>query len=301
MGRERKGVVWVRCHLIVNPHAKRGRASSWARRVQRWLEDAGWECVRRESRSSLHVRGLTEEALRDGADAVVLFGGDGTIHQAVQVLAGTDVPLGLIPCGRGNDLARALSLPLTTEEAAAVILRGKTKRIDLGVLDGNRYFCGILTCGFDSEVAAFARRYPHIPGGWLGYFVVALLLLALYRFRSVRVKGDGFSFSGEVLLVATANCPAYGGGMWIAPVARLDDGLLHVCIVRRTGKWRIVRLLPTVFSGCHVNEPEVSLHPTRRLLLDADEPLPLFADGEPVGTTPMEVTIAPNALCVFAP
>lgn len=321
----------MRSVLIVNPKAKRGRALWHAQRAQARLQRHGWHCELQPSENPEHVRQLTERAVAIGVDAVLIAGGDGTIHHAVQVLANSDIPLGIIPCGRGNDLVRALGIPLDAEVAAEVIARQNIKAIDLGQVmatsdEGQRanfsspvprpsslsvpspvprpsprFFCGIVTCGFDSEVADFAHRHRQIPGGWVGYFGAALLLLARYRFKTVRVRGDGWSFDGETLLVATANCPAYGGGMWIAPTAKLDDGLLHVCIVRATSKWRILRLLPTVFSGEHVREPEVSLHPAKRVHLDSDEAIPLFADGEPVGTTPATVTVAPNALRVFVP
>jgi diacylglycerol kinase (ATP) len=321
----------MRSVLIVNPKAKRGRALWHAQRAQARLQRHGWHCELQPSENPEHVRQLTERAVATGVDAVLIAGGDGTIHHAVQVLANSAIPLGIIPCGRGNDLVRALGIPLDAEAAAEVIARQNLKAIDLGQVmaasdegqranfsspvprpsslsvpspvprPSSRFFCGIVTCGFDSEVADFAHRHRQIPGGWVGYFGAALLLLARYRFKTVRVRGDGWSFDGETLLVATANCPAYGGGMWIAPTAKLDDGLLHVCIVRATSKWRILRLLPTVFSGEHVREPEVSLHPAKRVHLDSDEPIPLFADGEPVGTTPATVTVAPNALRVFVP
>jgi len=319
----------MRSVLIVNPKAKRGRALWHAQRAPARLQRHGWHCELRTSENPEHVRQLTEQAVATGVDAVLIAGGDGTIHHAVQVLANSDIPLGIIPCGRGNDLVRALGIPLDAEAAAEVIARQNLKAIDLGQVtaasdEGQRanreqqektdqpfsspvprpsprFFCGIVTCGFDSEVADFAHRHRQIPGGWVGYFGAALLLLARYRFKTVRVRGDGWAFEGETLLVATANCPAYGGGMWIAPTAQLDDGLLHVCIVRATSKWRILRLLPTVFSGEHVREPEVSLHPAKQAHLDSEEPIPLFADGEPVGTTPATVTVVPNALRVFVP
>ncbi len=292
--------------LIVNPVSKRGRAILAATRAQQRLVERGWSCDLVVSESGEHVRQLTQEAVKGGKDAVIVAGGDGTIHQAAQVLAHTDVPLGIIPCGRGNDLARTLGIPHNPEKAAEVIANGQVQKIDLGWVRANhfpepRYYCGILTCGFDSEVASFAYRHRVIPGGWLGYFGAALILLARFPFPFVRVKGKGVSFEGKILLAATANCPSYGGGMWIAPTAQLDDGLLHVCIIRRTSKLRILLLLPTVFTGKHILEPEVSLHAVEQVQLDSDQPLPLFADGEPVGTLPAEVRAVPQALTVFVP
>lgn len=292
--------------MIVNPKAKRGRAVLFAQRAQRRLSEHGWQCELVISESGEHIRHLTKQAIVKGVDAVIVAGGDGSIHQAVQVLANSEIPLGVIPCGRGNDLARALGIPYAPEKAADVIANGQVKKIDLGYISAANaaephYYCGIATCGFDSEVAAFAYRYRSIPGGWLGYLGGALFLLAKFQFPEVRVVGEGVGFQGKVLLVATANCPSYGGGLWIAPTAQLDDGLLHVCIVRQTSKLRILLMLPTVFTGKHVLEPEVSLHALRKVRLESEYQLPLFADGEPVGTTPAEIQAAQNALAVFVP
>lgn len=296
----------MRSVMIVNPVAKRGRAVFLAQRAQKKLHECGWQCELVVSENGDHIRHLTEQAVVKGADAVIVAGGDGSIHQAIQVLANSRTPLGIIPCGRGNDLVRALGIPYAPEEAAEVIAKGQIKQIDLGYISAAnlsepRYYCGIVTCGFDSEVAAFAYQHRYIPGGWLGYAVGALFLLAKFRFPKVCVIGEGVDFRGRVLLVATANCPAYGGGMWIAPMAQLDDGLLHVCLIRQTSKIRILLLFPTVFTGKHILEPEVSLHALREVRIEGENPLPLFADGEPVGTTPSEIQIAQNALTVFVP
>jgi len=296
----------LRSVMIVNPRAKRGKAIYFAQRAQKRLSEHGWRCELLVSESGEHIRLLTERAIADGADAVIVAGGDGSIHHAVQVLANSGIPLGVIPCGRGNDLVRTLGIPYSPEGAADVIAKGQVRRIDLGFVSAANspephYYCGIVTCGFDSEVAAFAYRHRYIPGGWLGYLGGALILLAKFRFPEVRVVGEGVDFQGKVLLVATANCPSYGGGLWIAPTAQLDDGLLHVCIIRRTSKIRILLLLPTVFTGKHVLEPEVSLHAVKKVRLESEHQLPLFADGEPVGTTPAEIQVKPSALSVFAP
>jgi diacylglycerol kinase (ATP) len=296
----------MRSALIVNPMAKRGKAVLLAQRAQKRLMERGWHCELLVSESGEHIRQLTEKAVNQNVDAVIIAGGDGSIHQAVQVLANTNVPLGIIPCGRGNDLARALGLPHSPELAADVIADRNLKRIDLGLISAANlpephFYCGIVTCGFDSEVADFAYRHRNIPGSWLGYFGATLILLAKFQFQQVRVQGDNLEFQGSVLLVATANCPSYGGGLWIAPTAQIDDGLLHVCIVRQTSKFRIFLLLPTVFTGKHILEPEVSLHATKKVRLEGEQQLPLFADGDPVGTTPAEIQVAPKPLTVFAP
>ncbi len=296
----------MRCALIVNPVAKRGRSIILAQRAQRRLIEKRWDCDLLISESGDHIRKLTEKAIAKNYDAIAIAGGDGSIHYAIQVLANTSIPLGIIPCGRGNDLVRALKIPYNPEEAAEIIAQNRIKKIDLGFVSaskliGSRYYCGIVTCGFDSEVAAFAHRHRNIPGGWFGYVGAALILLARFNFPEIQVQSEKFDFKGHVLLVATANCPAYGGGLWIAPTAQIDDGLLHVCIIRKTSKIRIFLLLPTVFTGKHVLEPEVSLHAFKSVRIESEEPLALYADGEPIGTTPAEIRVEPSALSVFAP
>lgn len=296
----------MRCALIVNPKAKKGRAVLLAKRAQQRLTERGWDCELFVSESGEHIQHLTNQAVTKGYDAVIIAGGDGSIHYAVQVLANTEVPLGIIPCGRGNDLVRTLQIPHNPEDAAEVIASGKIKRIDLGRvfatnLPEPRYYCGIVTCGFDSEVAEFAHKHRNIPGGWVGYVGAAFILLAKHRFPKVCVQAEGIDFCGQVLLVATANCPSYGGGLWIAPTAQIDDGLLHVCIIRQTSKIRIMLLMPTVFAGKHILEPEVSLHAVKSVRIESEKPLALYADGEPIGFTPVEIRVEPLALSVFAP
>ncbi|MCS7265386.1 MAG: diacylglycerol kinase family lipid kinase [Armatimonadetes bacterium] len=296
----------MRCALIVNPVAKKGRALLSAQRAQKRLNEHGWECELMVSESGEHIRQLTDQAVAKNYNAVIVAGGDGSIHHAVQVLAKTEIPLGIIPCGRGNDLVRTLKIPFSPEEAASVIAQGRIKKIDLGRISASnfpepRYYCGIVTCGFDSEVAAFVHQNRNIPGGWFGYLGAALILLAQFKFPEIRIQAEGLDFGGQILLAATANCPAYGGGLWIAPTAQIDDGLLNVCVVRRTSKIRILLLMPTVFTGKHILEPEVSLHAVKSVRLESPMPLNLFADGEPVGTTPAEIKIEPNSLSVFVP
>ncbi|MCS7222969.1 MAG: diacylglycerol kinase family lipid kinase [Armatimonadetes bacterium] len=286
--------------ILVNPKAKKGRAPIIASSIVRIWNGWGWDCQMVVPQGPARMREETRKAVTDKVDAVIVVGGDGTIHHALPELAFQDIPMGILPCGRGNDLVRALGLP-TRPFAAAQALRTTTIRtIDLGMVNG-RFFCGIVTCGLDSVVADFAYRHRSIPGGWIGYFAATLILLARFSFPTVTVKTEDWEFSGSVVVSATANCPAYGGGMWIAPTALLDDGFLDLCVVRKTSKWKILRLLPSLFWGGHIREPEVSLHRSRWVSLSSPFPLPLFADGEPVGTTTATIRVERGALRLLVP
>ncbi len=286
--------------VIVNPNAKKGRAPQIAQKIVRLWNRWGWRCELKVPKTPQELGDEAHRAVERSPDAVFVVGGDGTVHHALPALSFSPVPLGILPCGRGNDLVRALGLPTEPSRMAGALRSFSVRNIDVGSING-RLFCGIVTCGLDSDVADFAHRHRHIPGGWLGYFSAALFLLARFRFPTVSVCADGWHFEGPVTVCATANCPAYGGGLWIAPTAQLDDGLLNVCLVRKTSKVRILCLLPTLFWGGHINEPEVTILPAERVSLSSPSPLPLFADGEPVGVTPAEITIHRSALRVVTP
>ncbi len=263
----------------------------------------------------------------DERDAVLLFGGDGTVHMYLQQVAAVGAPLLVVPTGSGNDFARALGLRTVADALAAwkrfCVGGHNVRSIDLGVItnlsgspssgkqqkppskhpglpDGQTYFCCVGGAGLDAE----ANRRGNAMRPWLrghgGYTLAALQ--AVFAFPPTRISVDGpRPLSEPALFVAFANAPAYGGGMRIAPAARLDDGLLDICYVRKTGKLRLLRFFPTVFSGNHVTMKEVEYFPAERLRVEAERPLEVYADGEYVCRTPVEVSVARGALRVIVP
>ena len=256
----------------------------------------------------------------DGADAVLVFGGDGTIHRHLAQLVELQLPVLIIPCGSGNDFARALSLHSIRHSLAAwrKFANGgsNVRAIDLGVITsqepgatGNSfYFCCVGGVGLDGEIARRANRLPRWFRGHGGYALS--LLPALFRFKPQVMKilapenrsGVVVDRSNQPTVVAAfANTPVYGGGMQIAPHARLDDGLLDVCVVGAVARLRLLRLFPSVYFGRHLGIPEVGYFQSERLRIETDRPLDVYADGEPVCRTPIEVTVAPRALTVLVP
>lgn len=283
--------------VVANPRAGRGRAGRLAEPVRRALADAGMDALVLAGGSGPESTELAAGAVRDGAEAVVAVGGDGLVHCVVQALAGTGVPLGIVPAGGGNDLAGALGLPADPAEAVAVIARGRTRAIDLGRTDAGRWWAGVLNAGFDSAVVARAERLRR-PSGHLRYDIATWLELARLRPYPMRITVDGETIERDVTLVAVGNSTRYGGGMHIAPGAVLDDGLLHVTIAAAMSRARLASLKPKVRAGRHVPHPLVEVRTAREVTLDAPD-LPAYADGEALGLLPVTTTCEPGALRVL--
>ena len=257
------------------------------------------------------------------ADAVVVFGGDGTVHRHLSSLAKLNLPVLVVPCGSGNDFARALGLRKVRDSVAAwqkfLVEPSNVRTIDLGTitplahkptLDGEKphYFCCIAGLGLDAEVASRANRLPRWLRGHGGYAL--RLPSALVRFAALPMKisvpsdVSGWSVQSDVpiVLAAFANTPVYGGGMNIAPQARLDDGKLDVCLVRGINPFKLFCLFPTVYFGGHLRmKKEVNYFSASRLRVETEHPLEVYADGEFVCQTPIDVGVAPAALRVIIP
>jgi YegS/Rv2252/BmrU family lipid kinase len=207
--------------------------------------------------------------------------------------------LGVLPGGRGNDLARALGIAADPRAACAVIATGRPRALDLGEV-GGRTFVGIASLGFDSDANRIANAAPSRLGS-LVYVYGALRALAAWkpaRF-DLRIDGEPLQFTGYS--VAAANAPGYGGGMLLAPSAKLDDGLFDVVLTGELPKRRFLTVLPKVFKGTHVDQPSYHMVRARELHVDADRPFVLYADGDPIGETPVTIRIVPGALQVLAP
>jgi len=262
-------------------------------------------------------------AENDDADVILILGGDGTIHRHLPQLVRLKKPVLIVPHGSGNDFARALGLFKIRDSLAAWqrLLAGSENvwTIDLGTITplgsspsaaarysipGTHYFCCAGGCGLDSEAARGANELP----AWLrarGGYAISLLR-AISRFHAVGMKIESPSRSGQrsssdhlpAMLLAFANAPFYGGGMRLAPKARLDDHKLDFCLVHRVSKIRLSYLFPSVYFGRHLRIPEVEYFQGECLRLETDRPLDVYADGEYVCQTPIEVGIAPGALRV---
>jgi diacylglycerol kinase (ATP) len=284
---------------VAKPGRGGGRGGRTAGPVRDALAGAGLDVLVLAGESGAESTRLAADAVRDGVQAVVAVGGDGLVHCVVQALAGTGVPLGIVPAGGGNDLAGELGLPNDPAAAVAVIAAGRTRDIDLGRTGEGRWWANVLNAGFDSQVVARAERMRR-PRGPLRYDLAAYLEIAHLRHHVMTVTLDGVAQRQPVTLVAIGNSPRYGGGMRIAPGADLDDGLFDVVVADAMTRRTLARLKPLVRAGTHVRHPQVSVHRATEVTLAAAG-LPAYADGEPIGPLPVTTTCVRRALRVLVP
>jgi YegS/Rv2252/BmrU family lipid kinase len=285
--------------LLVNPHAAGGRPLRLLPRVEARLRELGLPFSVQRTQSLLHGCELAREAAGRG-EVPVTLSGDGLIGAVAGALR--DVPdaiLGVLPGGRGNDFARMIGLPLDAVAACDVLASGRPSPIDLGAA-GERTFLGVASLGFDSEANRIANEAPPALGR-LVYVYGALRALAAWegaRF-TVDVDGERAEFAGWS--VAVANSGFYGGGMRVAPQARLDDGALDVVWLAECSRAGLVRLLAKVFRGTHVDAPGVSVRRAAEVTVSADRPFTVYADGDPIGNLPITLRAIPAALKVLLP
>ncbi len=311
--------------LIVNPSAGGGRAGRLAPDMQRALAGHGLQVRSCDTRDLAHARELALEAA-EGGETVVALSGDGMIGAIADVLRHVpDSLLGVLPGGRGNDLARVLGIPADPIAACAVIAHGMPFAMDLGEVEGHA-FVGIASAGFDSDANRIANEAPSRLGN-LVYAYGALRALLSWRPARFEVELDPpgasagsrldgsaepggsagsdrsstrrVAFSGYT--IAAASSGVYGGGMRLAPAARLDDGLLDIVAIERVSKLRFLANLPKVFKGTHVQLPSVKVFQAAEVAISADRPFTLYADGDPIAQLPATVRALPGAVRVLVP
>jgi YegS/Rv2252/BmrU family lipid kinase len=293
--------------VIVNPTAGGGRAARIAPTVELALRERGAAVRIVHTRDVEHAREVAREAA-GGGEIVAALSGDGLLGAIADALRETPgAVLGVLPGGRGNDLARVLEIPTDPAGACEVLRAGDARPLDLGLveqLDGGapaRAFVGIASVGFDSDANRIANEAP----AWLGGLVYAYgALRALISWRPARFElelADGQRHSFRGYSVAAANSRAYGGGMYAAPDAMLDDGLLDVVVVEHVSRLRFAANLPRVFKGRHVELPTVRVFRTPHVTISSDRPFVMYADGDPVGALPVRVSALAGAVSVVTP
>ena len=285
--------------LLCNPSAGGGRAAKLLPRAERALRELGVAFHTELTRDLRHGAELARAAAQAG-EVVVTLSGDGLIGSIVGELR--DVPgsvLGILPGGRGNDTARVLGIPPQVEAACAVIAGGAERDLDIGEVEG-RSFIGIASLGFDSDANRIANEAPSRLGR-LVYVYGALRALAAWQPARYELRLDGEAIASTGYSVAACNSGCYGGGMYLAPDADLDDGLLDVVLIAEHAKRSFLATLPKAFKGTHVHHPAVRVLRGRELRVDADRPFVVYADGDPIGHTPTTIRAVPRALRVLVP
>lgn len=285
--------------LLTNPSAGKGAGARTAAMALPRLREAGFTVRELVGRDGPEAVALARRAVDEGVESVVVVGGDGMVHMAVQALAGTDVKLGIIPAGTGNDVARYFGIPRRDPEGAAdVVVGSHTRSIDLGRA-GPSYFVTVLAAGFDALVNERANRWRW-PRGRLRYNLATLAELRVFRPISYTLELDGVERRVDAMLVAVGNGPSFGGGLRITHGAELDDGMLDVVLIKPVSKLDLVRTFPQLYSGRHVTHPQYEHHRVKTVTVAAPGVVG-YADGERVGPLPLTVEVAPLALRVLVP
>jgi diacylglycerol kinase (ATP) len=288
-----------RVAVLTNPTSGKGRGGRLGSVVVPRLTDAGFSVVELQGRDADEALDLARGCVEDEVETLVVVGGDGMVHLAVQALAGSGTRLGLVPAGTGNDVARALDLPRKDAVAATdVVIGGRERVIDLARI-GHRYYVTVLAAGFDAIVNERANAMTW-PKGQMRYNLATLAELRTFRPIPYVLDVDGTEHRFEAMMVAVGNTTSFGGGMRITEGAEPDDGLLDVVAILPMGKVELVRTFPKLFSGTHVQHPKYRHYAGRRITVAAPG-ITAYADGERIAALPLTVEVAPGALRVLVP
>ena len=297
--------------LIVNPEAANGAVGKNWPRIRDFLQAEGARFDAALTEKPGHATQLARQALDDGYRTIVAVGGDGTVNEVINglVVEGSVDPeatLGIIPWGTGADFARMLGIPRDYMEACRHLLRSEPRPVDLGRItclregqEVERYFINAAGLGFDGEVAEIVNRFPKVLGGTITYLACLLISLVTYRNKNVELSFDGQPVRGRVNSVVVCNGRYFGGGMFIAPGAALDDGLFYVVILGNLNKLEVVVNLPRIYKGTHLTHPKVSHFSAKEIHVEAKERMFLQAEGELIGEAPATFRVIPRALKVL--
>lgn len=298
--------------VAINPSAKFGSTRDVGPAVVQTLRAMGHEVTSLTEPDFEQLLDSARAALKKKPDALIVIGGDGMVNLGTNLVAGTKVPLGIIPSGTGNDMARALGIPHDDTEAAVRVLDAALaagpRTIDAGLIRwtdaetgaaDQRWFACALSAGFDAIVNERANHMRH-PKGPSRYILALLAELAKLKPIHYRVVADGEVVEQKAVLVALGNATSFGGGMKVTPEAQLDDGLFDVLLVEPLSRIAFLRIFPRVYEGTHITDPRVRITRAKRVRIEADG-IVAYGDGERIAPLPLEAEVVPGALRVLAP
>lgn len=280
--------------------AGRGKARRWVREVEEHLRGRGARVDCEPSTDPGDLVRIAADSSRGNYDRVVICGGDGTLNLAVREFDLGKGTLALIPTGSGDDFARVVGIPRKIRESCDVVIDGVVREVDVALANGIRYL-GVAGLGFDSEVAELANRgVPYLRGSAV-YLYAIFRVLPRFTPRPVRIRTEGGVRDEQIMFAAIGNTRQYGGGIRITPDASIDDGLLDLCIVHRTTRVELLKTLPKAYTGAHVKSTFVEMARGREFHFESEQPMAVYADGEPLTKTPVSFGIAPQRLRIVVP
>lgn len=290
-----------RIHVIWNPIAGNGEGARTFALLDKRIKQLGISYSQAESMYAGHAVELARQALSDAHELILAVGGDGTVREVAGVLLGSDVPLGIIPSGTGNDLARPLRIPRDPLLALDAALSGVKKRMDAGRANGELFF-NVAGFGFDVDVLDYTETYKKkYKNGSVAYLRALLAAIKWLKLRKTHIETDEGAFDKNVLLLAVANGTHFGGGMCVAPTADPFDGALDVCVAHDVNKLMLLRLLPRFMKGNHLSLPYITYFRTKRLTASCEPVSRVETDGEAVSGTPVTFEVVPAAVSVMVP
>jgi len=301
---------------IVNPHSAGGSTAKLWPEIKRALESAIGEFSAVFTTAPNEAPQLCRQALMDGAKLIISVGGDGTANEVVNGFfkgkepVNPDAELAVISMGTGSDLIKTLGIPKPFAEAAKVIATGGTKTVDVGYMgfidhEGNevtRHFINIASFGVGGEVDERVNRSKKRLGGFLSFLLASVVSLITYKHKPVEITlDDETTIERRILLCAVANGRFFGGGMMAAPNAEMDDGLFDVIVIGESPKWKMFLKMPKIYSGRHLENPEVEVYRAKKVVAKSSERVLLDVDGEQPGRLDAWFEIMPQALRIRVP
>ncbi|GAH47009.1 unnamed protein product [marine sediment metagenome] len=300
----------MKTELIINLTAGGGKPRSHLKTIFKYLKENGFNF--KVSYTSHHGEAteLAQKAADKGVDLIISVGGDGTVNEIVNGImqSKNDPILGIIPLGWANDFIKSVNIPPDVTQACKILVQGKTKKIDVGVINKKIYFANICGVGFDAEVAQYANqiknRHPNwrILSAFIYIFATIKKLLSPFRCYKVKIKIDQQEIQTKILFIAISNGKIYGGRFKITPEAILDDGLLDICLVEEMGRFKYLSIIPKVFKGTHGGIKGISFYKAKEIIVQSSELILAQVSGEVIeGQKKFTITLQPKSLKLIVP
>jgi YegS/Rv2252/BmrU family lipid kinase len=286
--------------IILNPTAGRGKAKSYIDKIEDFFKQEDVQFELSVTERPLHATEIAREAVSRFNDFIVV-GGDGTINEVINGIHGNDVNLGIIPVGSGNDFIKCVNIPRDFEESVKVILSGKIRKIDLGKM-GNRFFPNGLGIGFDALAAEYANKIKLFKGTLI-YLISVFKAYFKFTPPVLTIESDNRIIKKRIFFTTIGNGICLGSKFYLTPEAKPDDGMFDICIVEPVSMFKMVKLIPKVFKGEHLNEKIVTYFKAKHLHISSDIGTPVHMDGEVISLNlkNFDVELVPNTLKLYVP